>query len=197
MKQKHFLRFPLFALGVILILFSCTKQGPTGATGPQGPQGPAGSPGVAGPKGDTGTANVMYSDWFTPDTYTKDTVFGTYHFYYDKPDSAITQEILDSGIVLTYGKLDGYTSLIWPTNQVSLMPITLVYRIGATIYTDSWSALATVGNLRIQFTNDKNYYNSVSPDHQFRYIIIPGGVKAFSIPKDYKTLCQQYKIPEN
>ena len=197
MKQKHFLRFPLFTLGVILVLFGCSKQGPTGATGPQGTQGPAGSAGIAGPKGDTGTANVMYSDWFTPDVYIKDTVFGTYHFYYDKAVSAITQELLDSGIVLTYGKLDGYTGSIWPMNQVSLMPITLVYKVGATIYTDSWSALVTAGNLRIQFTNDKNYYNSVSPDNQFRYVIIPGGVKTASIPKDYQTLCQQYKIPEN
>lgn len=71
MKQKLF-AIPFILLAVILIIASCTKEGPagaagaTGATGPQGPSGANGANGGTGPTGPggaTGTANVIYSDW--------------------------------------------------------------------------------------------------------------------------------------
>jgi len=145
-----------------------------------GPAGPKGETGATGATGATGTANVIYSDWFTPASYTKDTVFGTYGFYYDKAASAITQQVLDSGTVLTFGKLNGYNTLIWPTAQVSQLPIVVTYQIGGTVYNDTWSALITPGNLRVQFIDDKNFYNGISNTHKFRYIVIPGGVHASS-----------------
>ena len=132
--------------------------------------------GDTGPAGPAGTANVIYSKWFTPGTYTKDTVFGMYQFYFNDTASLITQKALDSGVVITFGKLDGYTTAIWPTNQVAEMPITITYMEGSTVYNDLWSALATPGNLRIQFIDDHNLYNGISNAHQFRYVIIPGGV---------------------
>jgi hypothetical protein len=194
MQQKHPYRFPLFIIMVVLVSSACSKQGPTGATGPQGPTGPAGP---TGPKGDIGTANVLYSDWFTPPSYTKDTVFGIWGFNYDKAAAGITQTILDSGTVLTFGKLDGYAPVIWPTNQASLLPINITFMLRTTTYTDTWSALVTTGNLRIRFVNNQNLYGSIPGMFQFRYIIIPGEVKTNSVPKDYKSLCQQYNIPEN
>jgi len=139
---------------------------------------------------------VMYTDWFTPPSYTKDTVFGIYGLYYDEPMAAITQGILDSGTVITYGKLDGYTSAIWPTNQVSPLPISITYIEGTTTYTDTWSALATPGNLRIQFVDNMNLYNGISNAHQFRCIIIPGGV---NVPAsiDYAGLQRYFRIQDN
>jgi len=127
-------------------------------------------------KGDPGTANVIFSDWFKPDTYKKDTLFGIYGFKYDQAAPQITSKLLDSGTVIVYGKLLGYNPAIWPTTQVAPLPISLTYIQGTTM-TDTWSALSTPGNIRIRFTNDKNYYGSIANSHMFRYIIIPGAVK--------------------
>jgi hypothetical protein len=156
---------------------SCQKgnTGPAGPTGATGTTGTTGATGAAGPQGPAGTANVIYSAWFTPSAYTKDTVFSIYQLYYNDSASAITQTVLDSGVVITFGKLDGYTQTIWPTNQVAELPITITYMEASTVYTDTWSALATLGNLRIQFVDDLNLYSGISNAHQFRYVIIPGG----------------------
>ena len=157
----------------IFFIVSCQK----GDTGPAGATGTTGATGAAGPQGPTGSANVIYSDWFTPDTYVKDTVYGTWGFYYDSAVAAITQPILDSGTVITFGKLDGYVTSIWPTNQVEALPIVITYMDGATADIDTWSALLTPGNLRIQLQSSLNAYGGISNAHQFRYVIIPGGVK--------------------
>lgn len=152
--------------------------------------------GATGPQGPAGTANVMYTGWFTPSTWTKDTVFGIYQFNFNEPMPAITQAILDGGTVITYGKLDGYTSAIWPTNQISALPIIVTYMEGTTTYTDTWSAFATVGNLEIQFVDNQNLYNGISNAHQFRCIIIPGGV---SVPAsiDYPSMLHYFRIQDN
>jgi hypothetical protein len=78
--------------------------------------------------------------------------------------------------VLVYGKLDGYVTSIWPTNQVSQLPIVITYDSNSTAQIDTWSALATVGNIEITLVNNTNVYGSISNAHQFRYVIIPGGV---------------------
>src|SRR5580698_1766776 len=92
-----------FLLLIPLFFFvSCQK----GDTGPIGATGATGAAGPTGPQGPTGSANVIYSDWFTPASYIKDTVFGTWGFYYDSAVAAITQTILDSGTVMSrrYGR---------------------------------------------------------------------------------------------
>src|SRR3569833_951819 len=63
---------------VILIMIASCKKG---ATGPAGPPG---------------TANVIYSDWFTPKPYTKDTVFGIWGFFWFQNAPEITQSVLDN-----------------------------------------------------------------------------------------------------
>ena len=185
----------------LLTLFSIVscKKGDTGPQGPGGPQGAAGAQGVQGSQGPTGTANVKYSAWFTANPWIKDTVFDIWEFNYNMAATDITQQVLDSGTVLTFGKLAGYNTLIWPTGQVAQMPITVSYKFssGGITYNDTWSALATVGNLRIRFIDDQNYYGSIATSHQFRYIIIPGGVSDGRIAQlSYHELCKQYNIPE-
>src|SRR5689334_19830301 len=80
-----------------------------------------------GDDGPPGTANVRYSEWFTPSPWKKDTLFGIYGFNYIKAAPDITQNILDSGAVLTFGKLLGYNALVWPAGQVGQLPINLTY----------------------------------------------------------------------
>jgi hypothetical protein len=121
--------------------------------------------------------NVIYSEWFTPGTYQKDTVFGVWGFKHNQPAPEITQQILDNGVILTYGKLKVYNTSVWPAEQVAPLPIQITYNQGG-VTTDTWSALSTVGNLRIRFVNDKNIYGSIANTHMFRYVIIPGAKKA-------------------
>ena len=146
----------------LLLLLQACKKGDTGDPGTPGKDG---------------AANVIYSAWFKPDVYIKDTLFNVWGFKYNKSAPDITQSMLDSGTIITYGKLLGYNPLIWPTTQVATLPILLTYNTGS-VTPDTWSALVTVGNLRIRLVNDKNIYSSISNGHEFRYIIIPPGKKA-------------------
>jgi len=183
-------------LTIVLVFTSCKK----GDVGPQGPQGPAGAQGAQGQQGEqgpAGTANVIYSPWFTATPWIKDTIFGIWGFNYNQAAPEITQQLLDSGVVLTFGKLYGYNPLIWPDGQVGQLPIPINYILSGTSYTDNWSALITPGNVHIRFTDDQNYYTSISTSHQFRYIIIPGGSAGNRIAQlSYKEICRKYNIPE-
>ena len=157
--------------------------------------------GPAGPQGPAGTANVIYSTWFTPSSYVKDTIFGIWGFNYNQAAPGITQQVLDQGVVITYAKLLGYNPTIWPATQVGQLPVNLTYLQGSTTYVDAWSATATVGNLRIRMTDDHNFYSLISNAHQFRYVIIPGGTPGGRMAtrpdyKDYAAVCRFYGIPE-
>ena len=177
--KKYFLSVVIGTMALLIVGSSCKKE--KGDTGPQGPMG---------------NANVMYSAWFTPNTYKKDTVFGVWGFNYTQAAPAITQPILDSGAILTFGKLLGYNPLVWAVGQVGQLPITITYQQGG-LQNDTWRALATPGNLRIRFENDHNIYNTIATQHQFRYIIIPGGVSAGRMRQlSYEEICQKYNIPE-
>ena len=192
----------------LLLIAGCGKDGavgPQGATGPVGPVGPVGptgsagtngTNGTAGATGATGTANVIYSNWYTPATYTKTTIFGTVNFTADIPATKITQAILDNGAVVVYGKLNGYNPVIWPTDQVGQLPIAINYMSGTTPNLDTWSAAYTVGNITISLTSSTNAYGSISNAHQFRYVIIPGGVHTLSTVnlKNYKEVQQALHI---
>ena len=193
--MKKFISLFICALTFVLVIASCKK----GDTGPAGPAGPQGSQGQQGVQGTKGTANVIYSDWFTASPWVKDTVFDIFGFNYNTATTDITQQVLDSGTVLTFGKLAGYNTLIWPTGQVAQLPINISYKFSPAgiTYTDTWSSLVTPGNVHIRFVDDQNYYGSIATSHQFRYIIIPGGVAASRIAQlSYKELCRQYNIPE-
>lgn len=182
--KKYF----VLALSAIIILVSCKK----GDIGPQGLQGPAGP---AGPQGPIGTANVIYSAWYTPTTYVKDTIFGSWGFSHTQAAAGITQAILDNGSVLVFGKLLGYNAAVWPANQVGQLPITINYMQGGN-QIDVWQARGFPGNLKVRFVNNNNIYTSIANQHQFRYIIIPGGVSGRLRQMSYEEICRQYNIPE-
>ncbi len=173
-------KYMLSALGLAAtlgILVSCEK-------GDDGPQGPAGN------------ANVIYSDWFRPATYQKDTVFGIWGFKHNQPAPEITQAVLDSAAILTFGKLAGYNAAVWPAGTVAPLPITITYMQGG-LQNDTWHAFAKPGNLQIKFQNDHNIYSSIATAHEFRYVIIPAGADAGRAAQlSYQEICQRYGIPE-
>jgi hypothetical protein len=152
-------------------------------------------------KGDTGpagSANVLYSDWFTATPWAQTTVYSMKNFDYTRAAPGITQNVLDSGVVLTFGKLSGYSTSVWPAGQVSQLPVILTYNVGG-VQTDTWSALVTLGSLRINFVNNANYYASISTAHSFRYIIVPGAVKTGRRmdlrSMSYDEVCDYLNIP--
>lgn len=159
--------------------------------------------GEVGPQGPPGSANVKYSDWFTANSFTLNTVFGMKNFTYVKNAPEITQPILDSGLVLVFGKLLGYVVSVWPTTQVSQLPISLTYMQSGSTMTDTWSALTAPEKLTIRFVNDKNEYNTIATTHQFRYVVIPGGSKIAGRSAtgnyeqmSYSEICNLFQIPE-
>lgn len=199
MKKTNYLL--LLSIAIWLCAASCGKDGATGPQGPVGATGPTGSTGPAGatgPTGATGTANVIYSDWITPSSYTLTTTFSMNHLDANITASTITQDVIDKGAVLVYGKLDGYNPTIWPTAQVSELPIVVTYIEGTITYADVWSANVTVGNIQIDFVDDHNLYSSLVTSHQFRYIIIPGGVHTLGSinPKNYNQVAQALHLPK-
>jgi len=171
-------KYVLLAL-VIAFTFSCSEdgavgpQGTSGQNGADGTNGTDGTDGTDGQDGQDGNANVISSDWFTPSSYTLSTGFGGIKLLdHDQAAPKITQEIIDNGVVLVYGKLNGYTSSVWPTDQIALLPIILTYSTSPANI-DTWLAILSEGNINIRFTNNNNTYSSLSTNHSFRYIVIP------------------------
>jgi hypothetical protein len=189
MKQKSLL-LPLAWILVVVLFFGCSKAGPAGATGPQGSQGSAGP---TGPQGDTGTANVLYSQWtdFTAANWSASvSEYGQALRLYTISASAVSEGIIDSGVVVVYLRMGNLPPQILPV---------IIYNITETF--DQYLGYGlTLGNITIDFYNlnnntDPGTFTSTNGQIVYRYIIIPGGVAASGIPKNYLTLCQQYKIP--
>ncbi|CAZ95004.1 MULTISPECIES: collagen-like protein [Zobellia] len=154
---------------------SCSKDGDTGPIGPQGEQGPAGEQGVQGPEGpagEDGNANVIASEWF-PLTFEKTMVNELPHFNGNKAVPEITSEIVEEGTVIVYGKLNGYTENVWPTDKVAQFPITLMYNALGNTQIDIYKAFISEGNIQFNVTENYDIHGGVSPYHMYRYIIIP------------------------
>lgn len=157
-------------------------QGPTGPAGPAGPQGPAGPTGSTGEPGPTGTANVIYSEWFLSGTWTG---FGTPSAHFDRDVPELTSAIRTSGAILAYAKL------AFDVNNIRPLP-------ASTTPTRWWGFFSPgVGTLR--FTTHSTDGANVGPSatNEFRYILIPGGVPANADPgffDDYRAVTEYYGI---
>ncbi len=144
---------------LVFLLLSCKgERGDPGPTGPKGDQGNVGQTGQTGPQGSTGTANVIYSEWFTSGFWLGS--FGSW--YFDKSAPQVTQAILDRGVVLAYAKLTGLNSNI-------VLPLPVTGSPGSTY----WNFFIN-GPGSIRFLTD--FTSTPSNLNQFRYVIIPGGI---------------------
>ena len=138
-----------------------------------------------GPEGDPGTANVIYSDWSVLDGQWRDSTFSLANYKVNHLDApALTQDILDGGVVLCYSRYLG--------NIVTLPYTCISYK------------LTFHPNLsRILFTTLKNDLSggvALSSNYYFRYVLIPGGIPAqFALDYtklSYEDLCSELNIPE-
>lgn len=151
----------LLALTLSILLFACRgKKGDPGPTGPVGPQGPQG---VQGP---IGTANVIYSAWFTPTAWTTPGLSSS-SASFDRNAPGITATVISQGTVLAYVQLtgDGGATRPLPTT-VNISP-SIIFQINYLI--------PGAGTLRFT-THDLQGTFTPLTTNQFRYVIIPGGV---------------------
>ncbi len=139
----------------VLAVFVLFIVGCEGSEGPRGPAGPA------------GTANVIYSDWFSPATWESENFFGTAERTYTMTAPGLTQEIIDSGVVMVYMRFMG----VYP----AIMQLPLV--LDDQSY--SFSFRAQAGSIKVV------YYDMNAPatdpgaipsSNQVRYVLVPGGV---------------------
>lgn len=169
-------------------LFSCSKGedgaigpiGPQGEQGIQGPEGPAGTNGGAngqdgadgidgangadgadGADGQDGNANVIASDWVTIDFVGSGSLVN-----FDINDSRITQEIIDKGVVLAYGRIS--------SSVVRSIPHTINNKSYFTLLRESDNLFRLLGSSVDGSTEVFNDFGSV------RYVIIPGGTSGKS-----------------
>lgn len=143
-------RFSWLLLCVSLMVLGC--EGPEGPTGPAGP---------------AGSANVIYSGWYSPEPWVAETIFGIAERTFTMTTPALTQEIIDNGVVLVYMRFVGLNPAI---NQLPVILADVDY---------SFLFRAQAGSIKVV------YYNTASPttdpgpipsENLVRYVLIPGGV---------------------
>lgn len=164
-------------LAFTLFFVSCSKTGPVGpagTTGAAGAQGPAGTAGLPGPKGDTGTANVIYSPWlnvtFQVNTATNPTTGKLDTTGYSAQIAAIklTDSIVKTGEIKVYVNLGSDS-----TSDQFIAP--LPYFDGSIIINPYFASgtIQLISNINVS-SYVSNTYNHL----QYRYILIPGGVRS-------------------
>lgn len=182
-------------LCVLCLLFSCSKDGeqgpvgPQGAQGEQGPQGPQGQDGADGAQGETGTANVIYSGWMVSEF--DDNIIATGSGYnIDAPD--LSQEIMDSGVILGFGK---NIPLLSGTPDVFPLPF-------ITSGNNYYIRAEDPEILRISVESiDGNSVGSTFFE-EYRYVLIPGGnpvsgKSSIDYSKmSYEEIVELFNIPE-
>lgn len=178
MKNTNYLM--LLMAGLLLSVTACKKgdTGPQGETGPNGKDGangangaagPTGATGAAGATGATGTANVIYSDWVIAKNFRDSTVDNSKLKLADVPAPQLTATLLNNASVMVYF-----------TFGVGVFPLPYTSNAGGIINTISY--LPRTGKFIIsRFANDNSGSIPLPTTLQFRYIIIPGGVKATAV----------------
>ncbi|MBD0350623.1 MAG: collagen-like protein [Flavisolibacter sp.] len=167
MKKLSFLSL---CFSAIVLIVSCKKEGPMGPVGPQGAAGTNGTngePGATGPQGPAGSANVVYSSWSDSALAWTDTTINTVPLRTSSLSaSAVTQEIIDRGVVLVYGRTED--------GDVHALPTMLHGTDGTNIFRFSLKE----GSIALAHSRLVNtgYQTPAAQDIRFRYILIPGGV---------------------
>jgi hypothetical protein len=218
-------------LAISATLFSACK-GDTGAVGPQGIQGPAGAQGIIGPAGPTGATgatgatgpagpagpvgpagsltNVVYSAWFQPTfaTVTPGSSNQWSSMTSVRTTPAITQAIMDQGIVTVFMRSTATSLIFSGTGQVSALPFVDDRDVN---YMKSW--IPAAGSLTIAYSSSLPYGLATVNGwgHSFRYVIIPGGTLGSRIisgpaagytvdqikSMSYTQIASLFNIPEN
>jgi len=145
----------------ILIAFLSLLCAGLSMAGCEGDRGPA------GPQGPPGTANVIYSEWFSPPTWDAYNEFGIAWRAYTMNTTLLTQEIVDHGVVLVYMRLIGLSPAI-----VQLPFVAPDVQLSFTFRARAGAVTALYYSLASPTTTPMN----VPSQNLVRYVLIPGGV---------------------
>ncbi|NGP88234.1 collagen-like protein [Fodinibius halophilus] len=145
-----------------------------------------------------GTANVMYSSWVNPPQWNGSTQTTTKYRYFDISANAMTQDIIDKGIVKVYTNFN--------TPSVYSLPLAKAGSPGNPNY--SYFFQLNPQQLRIAYMNPDatgTLPNALGTSSEFRYVLIPGGkhlktkAKAGELPidlNDYEQVKRYFGIPK-
>ncbi len=182
------------ALRVILLLAivgfaGCSKDGEPGPQGPKGDQGEQGTQGEQGLQGEPGTANVMYSEWITPEWYESS---ANYLIWY-QTDENMTEDIVDKGMVHIYYKDNTYNHVRTLTNPPADVSFTVILRK----YTSSSEYTIYLG----AYSADASDLETLETNYKFRYVLVPGAVltggrKADLDYENYEAVKAHFGIPD-
>jgi len=174
--------------------------------GCQGDEGPAGPTGATGSDGPPGTANVIYSEWFSPATWVLGTTFGVAERAYTMTTASLTADIISHGVVLVYMKFVGMAPAIYQ------LPVTIIPSAPGSTY--CFMHRAEPGSVKAIYyllsspTTDPGV---IASSNQVRYVLIPGGVLAASAERagitsarlagslpsmPYTEVCRLFNMPE-
>ena len=193
-----------------LVFFACSPedgqdgvmgpQGPQGEQGLTGPQGPAGEDGQdgqdgsQGEQGEPGTANVIYSDWFTlpfPDN------INGINYVASTVANDITEEIVQNGVVLIYGRFD--TTVLIP----QLLPFSAFGE--QQYYAPGFRApneTSPTGRVSVTIYSMDGSPIGIPIFLEYRYVIIPGGIPTSGkstidyTQLSYEEIIDLFNIPE-
>jgi len=141
--------------------------------------GPKTSSGWGTPLNLKGTANVMYSSWVTipanSGEWTLKSIGADQIRYHDIAANAVTQDIIDKGVVNVYAD---FRNLDPNINHIYTLPMSELPGIEISFYHQY-----NTGNVRIAYfdpANRQQDFGDLIAETKFRYVIIPGGVAAKS-----------------
>jgi len=195
LKENNLLMLVLSLCIGLAMIVGC--EGPEGPQGPAGPEGPEGPEGEQGPQGEEGTANVIYSDWMTPDSWEPVEFFGDSVRYGDLIAPDLSQEIVDSGEVNVYANFIN-------ADFVYKLPIDAdMAGVGTSL--NFKIKPDTVRLIHFDPDNPNTDPGSYPSGNKFRYVLIPGGQSASSSTKakgteiqdmSYQELKEHFDIPD-
>lgn len=197
--KKNFL---MLGIMILTMLSSCSKPD----DGSDGADGKDGTNGTNGTNGATGSANVIYSDWKTSPYVSRDTtVDGTCLRVRHLNVPELSADILKSGVILTYFRIGSLGPYNLPyisdaggaTNQISS-----IYNLNKIlIYRHTFDSCRFTAAVAEAFPGQPVML-TLPQSLEYRYIIIPGGVKAAKkvLPNyskmSYSEVCESLNIKE-
>jgi hypothetical protein len=167
--KKSIFIYLLFA--AIIFIIGCAKDGetgPAGADGVNGANGTNGTNGINGTNGSNGNANVSQSNF---------TVNGSDWTYNNLPvwdqsltvilnDNDITQNIIDSGIVMVYLSLNS------PATEWFALPFT--QKLNGNYLSQTWAFAYSLNNVTIKFYFSDGSSPSTPSTNYFKVVVISG-----------------------
>ncbi len=196
----------------LIIAVACTKEGTPGPKGTPGTVGPRDTSTiivVTPPPPTTTTPTVLYSDWMSPaaalpgnpssgtgtagnGSTGNGTTSSINHFmYFNVTAPAITQSILDNGVILAYCKLAN-------DNNNTRALTTTTFSSG---FIQIWDFVLSVGKVQFtQYSSNPLGITSMDRNNKFRYVIIPS-TKHVRTSKPYNQMtydeiCELFSIPK-